>query len=69
LARIVLASEIDDQFGRDEGEWFQTAAEWRQAHEDSYGRPLPDDTPTEAVRFRVIERSSHETPDRGEPEP
>jgi uncharacterized protein YhfF len=30
--------------------------EWRLAHERFFERPLPDDTPIVAVRFRLVQR-------------
>ena len=54
--RIVPAGEIDLQFARDEGEGFESVDEWREAHERFFERPLPDDTPIVATRFRLVER-------------
>lgn len=54
--RVVPAGEIDLQFARDEGEGFESVDEWREAHERFFERPLPDDTPIVAVRFRLVER-------------
>jgi uncharacterized protein YhfF len=54
--RIIPAGEIDLQFAQDEGEGFESVAEWREAHERFFERPIGDDTPIEAVRFRVTER-------------
>jgi uncharacterized protein YhfF len=54
--RIVPAAEIDLRFARDEGEGFRPVADWREAHERFSGRPIEDETPIEAVRFRVVER-------------
>jgi uncharacterized protein YhfF len=54
-ARIVPAGEIDVQFARDEGEGFETVEDWRVAHERFFERPLPDDTPIVALRFRLVE--------------
>jgi uncharacterized protein YhfF len=55
-ARVVPAGEIDVQFARDEGEGFESVDDWREAHERFFERPLPDDTPIIAIRFRLIER-------------
>jgi uncharacterized protein YhfF len=52
-ARVVPAGEIDIEFARDEGEGFETVDDWRRAHEAFFARELPDDTPIEAVRFRL----------------
>jgi uncharacterized protein YhfF len=54
--RVVPAGEIDVQFARDEGEGFESVEDWRVAHEKFFERPLPDDTPIVAVRFRLVER-------------
>jgi len=54
--RVVPAGEIDVQFARDEGEGFESVDEWREAHERFFKRPLPDDTPIVALRFRLVER-------------
>jgi uncharacterized protein YhfF len=54
--RIVRAGEIDLQFARDEGEGFESVEDWREAHERFFERPLPDDTPIVATRFRLVER-------------
>jgi len=53
--RVVPAGEIDVQFARDEGEGFESVEDWRVAHEKFFERPLPDDTPILAVRFRLVE--------------
>jgi uncharacterized protein YhfF len=54
--RVVPAGGIDQQFARDEGEGFESLDEWREAHERFFERPLPDDTPIVAIRFRLVER-------------
>jgi uncharacterized protein YhfF len=54
-ARVIRAGEIDVQFARDEGEGFESVDDWREAHERFFERPIPDDTPIAAVRFRVVE--------------
>jgi uncharacterized protein YhfF len=53
--RVVPAGEIDLQFARDEGEGFESVEDWRLAHERFFERPLPDETPIVAVRFRLVE--------------
>jgi uncharacterized protein YhfF len=55
-ARVVPAREIDSEFARDEGEGFESVADWRAAHEAFFERPLSDDTLIVAVRFRLVER-------------
>ena len=54
-ARVVRASEIDEQFARDEGEGFESVEEWRVAHERFFERPIEPDTLIEAVCFRLVE--------------
>ena len=55
-ARVVPASEIDEQFARDEGEGFETIDDWRVAHEAFFARPIEPDTKIVALRFRLVER-------------
>jgi len=54
-ARVVPASEVDEQFARDEGEGFESVEDWRVAHEHFFEQPIEPDTPVEAVRFRLVE--------------
>ena len=54
-ARVISASEIDEEFARDEGEGFETVEEWRLAHERFFEQPIEPDTLIEAVRFRLVE--------------
>jgi uncharacterized protein YhfF len=54
--RLVPAEEIDLQFARDEGEGFESVEDWRVAHERFFERPIHDDTPIVAIRFRLVER-------------
>jgi uncharacterized protein YhfF len=54
--RVVPAGEINLAFARDEGEGFESVEEWRDAHERLFERPLRDDTPIVATRFRLVER-------------
>jgi uncharacterized protein YhfF len=54
--RIVPAGEIDLAFAIDEGEGFETVADWRAAHERFWSdRAIGDDTLIVAERFRVVE--------------
>lgn len=55
-ARIVPASEIDEQFARDEGEGFESVEDWRLAHERFFEQPITPNTPILAERFRLVER-------------
>jgi uncharacterized protein YhfF len=52
---VIPAGEIDLQFARDEGEGFESVEEWREAHERFFERPILDDTPIVALRFRLVE--------------
>ncbi len=55
--RVVPAGEMDLEFARDEGEGFQSVAQWRAAHERFWSdHAISDDTLIVAERFRVIER-------------
>ena len=60
--RVLLAREIDLQFARDEGEGFETVADWWDAHDRfwrSYAEDpawrLAEDTVVVAERFRLVE--------------
>ena len=55
--RIVRAGDVDLAFARDEGEGFETVADWRRAHEEFWAdQEIGDDTLIVAERFRVVER-------------
>ncbi|HKG11309.1 MAG TPA: ASCH domain-containing protein, partial [Gaiellaceae bacterium] len=55
--RVVSAGEIDVEFARDEGEGFETVADWRRAHENFWAeQEIDDDTLIVAERFRLVER-------------
>ncbi len=66
--RVIRVGDVEDQFARDEGEGFDSVADWRAGHERfwssdefraSIGDPaygVGDDTPMVAERFRVVER-------------
>lgn len=67
--RVLRVGDCDEQFARDEGEGFETLAEWREAHDrfwrgyadeirDHLGDPdwdVTDDTLFVAERFRLVE--------------
>jgi uncharacterized protein YhfF len=55
-SRVVPVGEIDVQFARDEGEGFESVADWREAHERFFERTNDDATLINAIRFRVVER-------------
>lgn len=55
--RVVRVAEVDLAFARDEGEGFETVADWRRAHEEFWAdEEIDDDTLIVAERFRVVER-------------
>jgi uncharacterized protein YhfF len=55
--RVVRAADVDERFARDEGEGFETVADWRAAHERFWGADgLDDDTQIVCERFRLVER-------------
>ncbi len=54
--RVVRAGDVDLAFAIDEGEGFETVADWRAAHERFWAdRGITDDTLILAERFRVVE--------------
>ncbi|MEO6349250.1 MAG: methyltransferase domain-containing protein [Candidatus Limnocylindrales bacterium] len=54
--RVVPARDVDLQFARDEGEGFESVADWRAAHERFWhNQDITDDTEIVAERFRVVE--------------
>jgi uncharacterized protein YhfF len=64
--RIVRVGDVDLEFALDEGEDFQSVADWREAHERFWASYIPetlcdpewrlsDDTLIVAERFRLIE--------------
>ena len=56
-ARVVRAGDVDLDFARDEGEGFESVADWREAHERFWSdREITDDTLIVAERFRLVER-------------
>jgi uncharacterized protein YhfF len=68
--RVIPAGEVDVQFAIDEGEGFESVADWRAAHERFWhgdemraalGEPpveVTDETLIVAERFRLVERLS-----------
>jgi uncharacterized protein YhfF len=58
-ARVVRAGDVDEAFARDEGEGFESVADWRAAHERFWGgyrpEPITDDTLVVCDRFRLVE--------------
>jgi dGTPase len=58
--RLVPAGEIDLRFAREEGEGFESVADWRAAHERFWSEHrITDDTLIVAERFRLLERRNH----------
>lgn len=53
--RVVAAGDLDLAFAQDEGEGFETVAEWRHAHEAFWSLRIDDDTLVVAERFRIVE--------------
>jgi uncharacterized protein YhfF len=58
--RVLPLREIDLAFAREEGEGFESVADWREAHERFWASYLPDEvfadeTLVVAVRFRLVE--------------
>jgi uncharacterized protein YhfF len=55
--RVVRAGDVDPTFAVDEGEGFETVADWRAAHERFWAdHEISDDTLVVAERFRIIEQ-------------
>jgi uncharacterized protein YhfF len=66
--KVLRVADVDIQFARDEGEGFESVADWRRAHvafweseqlRESVGRPdlrIDDDTLLVVERFRLVER-------------
>jgi uncharacterized protein YhfF len=55
--RVVRAGDVDLAFALDEGEGFETVADWRRAHENFWAdREIDDETLIVAERFILVER-------------
>lgn len=66
--RVIPVREVDLRHAVDEGEGYETVADWRRSHEEFWhsdqmrealGDPhftIADDTPVVAQRFRLVER-------------
>jgi uncharacterized protein YhfF len=55
--RVVRVADVDLAFAVDEGEGFETLADWRRAHEEFWAdHEIDDDTLIVAERFKVVER-------------
>jgi uncharacterized protein YhfF len=56
-AEVVPAGKVSEQFARDEGEGFESVADWRSAHERFWSEhEITDDTPILCEYFRLVER-------------
>jgi uncharacterized protein YhfF len=56
--QVVRAGDVDLQFARDEGEGFESVADWRTAHERFWAEhDITDDTLIVAERFRLLRRA------------
>ena len=52
---VVRAADVDEQFARDEGEGFESVADWREAHERFFeAYPFDDDTQVVCERFKLV---------------
>ncbi len=55
--RVIPAGQVDLQFARDEGEGFESVADWRAAHERFWSdHQITDATLIVAERFHLVER-------------
>lgn len=55
--RVVPAGRVDLRFARDEGEGFESVADWRAAHERFWSdRVITDETLVVCERFRLLAR-------------
>ena len=59
--RVVPAGEVDLQFARDEGEGFESVADWRAAHERFWSEhEISDGTLIVCEYFKVVQRITDE---------
>jgi uncharacterized protein YhfF len=55
--RVVRAGDVDVEFARDEGEGFESVADWREAHERLFSdHEITDETRFVLERFRLVRR-------------
>ncbi|HSF62218.1 MAG TPA: ASCH domain-containing protein [Gaiellaceae bacterium] len=55
--RVIRVVDVDLAFALDEGEGFETVADWRHAHESFWAdRKIDDETLIVAERFVLVER-------------
>lgn len=56
--KVMSAGEVDLQFARDEGEGFESVADWRAAHERFWSEhQITDETLVVCERFSLVKRS------------
>ncbi len=54
---VVPAGKVDVGFARDEGEGFESVADWRAAHERFWSdQVITDETLIVCERFKIVER-------------
>jgi uncharacterized protein YhfF len=53
---VIRCGDADMQLALDEGEGFDSVADWRQAHDEFWNGEVDDDTPIVVERFRLVER-------------
>jgi uncharacterized protein YhfF len=62
-ARVIRVGDVDLAFALDEGEGFETVADWRRAHENFWAdREIDDETLIVAERFVLVERLETSAP-------
>ena len=55
--RVLRVADVELDFARDEGEGFETVADWRRTHEEFWAdEQIDDETLIVAERFVVVER-------------
>jgi uncharacterized protein YhfF len=55
--RVIRVADVDLAFALDEGEGFETVADWRSAHENFWAdHEVDDETLVVAERFVLVER-------------
>lgn len=61
--KVVPAAQVEVQFARDEGEGYESVAQWRAGHERFWsGVTITDDTLVVCERFRVIRTRGNTQP-------
>lgn len=63
--RVLRVADVDLAFALDEGEGFETVADWRRAHEEFWAdHEIDDETLIVAERFKVVERLAISPPEQ-----